>query len=122
MSYLGLLPCIKAPGEHNKKNKIYKKFYKDQYMMFLGLVGMTRGRLSPDAILMSFGLAYWVDEAYFVEHSLDAASPTSSGCKYTTAFLQLLSCYKHRLTSSLSLAFVEPVQGPASRCTSHCEQ
>eukprot|EP00961_Rhodomonas_salina_P176789 2383289-Rhodomonas_salina.1 len=35
-------------------------------MMFLGLVGTTLGRLSPDAILMRFGLAHRAAEAYFV--------------------------------------------------------
>eukprot|EP00961_Rhodomonas_salina_P042909 577025-Rhodomonas_salina.1 len=40
-------------------------------MMFLGLVGTTLGCLSPDAILMRFGLAHRTAEAYFVAHGLD---------------------------------------------------
>lgn len=86
----------------NAKNKIYKKFHEDQNMMFLGLVGTTLGRLSPDAILMSFGLAHRAAEAYFVAHGLDAVSPTSG--KLTPAFLLRRSNYEHRFTSRLSLA------------------
>eukprot|EP00961_Rhodomonas_salina_P256033 3460425-Rhodomonas_salina.1 len=71
-------------------------------MMFLGLVGTTLGRLSPDAILMSFCLAHRATEAYFVSHGLDAVSPTSG--KLTPAFLQRRSNYEHRFTSSLSRA------------------
>eukprot|EP00961_Rhodomonas_salina_P255758 3456250-Rhodomonas_salina.1 len=62
-------------------------------MMFLGLVGTTLERLSPDAILMSFGLAHRATEAYFVAHGLDAVSPTSG--KLTPAFLQCRSNYEH---------------------------
>eukprot|EP00961_Rhodomonas_salina_P295778 3935785-Rhodomonas_salina.1 len=71
-------------------------------MMFLGLVGTTLGCLSPDVILMRFGLAHRTAEAYFVAHGLDAVSPTSG--KYTLAFLQRRSSYEHRFTSCLSLA------------------
>eukprot|EP00961_Rhodomonas_salina_P122540 1650424-Rhodomonas_salina.5 len=73
-------------------------------MMFLGLVGTTLGHLSPDSesILMSFSLAHWAAKAYFVALCLDAVSPTSG--KFTQAFLQCGSSYKHRFTSSLSLA------------------